>query len=86
MKTKHEAVIDCLMAVASNESRENANAYAAHVWEKYFSHIDFIMWNGTIPDQTASRLAEEAKNRAPLHEEDVASLREFLGAYRNQES
>jgi hypothetical protein len=86
MKTKHEAVIDCLMAVAPNESRDNADAYAARVWGKHFSHIDFIMWNELIPDQTASRLAEEAKNREPLHEEDVASLMEFLGAYRKRES
>jgi hypothetical protein len=84
--TRQNAVIKCLLAVEPNESRDNAEAYAARVWKKYFSHVDFMMWNGEISEETVSQLVSEAKNRAPLREEDVASLMEFLGADPRRES
>ncbi len=52
-----------MMAAKPSASKEEATGFAAEVWSDHFSHIDFIRWNGEVPEEEAKKLIAEARRR-----------------------
>ena len=83
MRTKQDAVVAWLLRIDPKRTKEEADAFALMVWEKYFRHIDFMSWNGPVSDSDFEFIVSEAKNRSVASENDLAKLLEHLGAMRS---
>lgn len=73
--TKQEVIIACMLATKRDAMRDDAEAFAASIWNDHFSHVDFMTWNGEVPQSEADRLIAISRSRESI---DIKELIEHL--------